>query len=395
MKIHFLLLFSFIATVTSAQKKLPIVKATSFNVAINDGGYLDKNAWSLSPDVKPDVYIADRSMKPKWVTFYTDIDSIKVKVKSNTKFDFVILLNEKDSCFTQIESSKLVSKPPRSCKNVCDTIPFTLTAQNAIHLKAIVNNSDTLNMHLDFGTLDFRLTRGAILNKTKLLSNQPDALSGKAKPNYNKLNKISTIQIGSLIWDNPTVQIANNVAKEMDGRFGWRAFDNKIVEIDYDKSCIILHKKLPKKVNEFVKSDIKFIKSLFCIEANIEIDKIKYKGDFLFDTGSDLAMVLDSAWMKNLAFPQNLKLIKKSSFSDGSGRKYETNIVMAPKLLINGFVVNNIPTSQLGYKSPIGNQINYFGNDLLKRFNVLIDLKKDKIYLKPNTLINSSYIANS
>jgi hypothetical protein len=324
-------------------------------------------------------------------TFYTDIDSIKVRVKPGSKFDFIILLNGKDSCYTQIVSSKSLNSPLRNQQNTADTIPFTLTAYNAIHVKAIVNNTDTLNLHFDIGTLDFRLLKSAILNKTQLVPNRAEALSGRAKPNYNKLNKINTMQIGTLIWDNPTVQIANNVAKEMDGRFGWRAFDGKVIEIDYDQKHIIVYSELPKKKKDYVKSDIKFIQSLFCIEANIEIADKQYKGNFLFDTGSDLAMVLDSAWMKNRFFPQDLKSIKKSSFSDGAGRRYETNIVSVPTLKLNGFGLRNIPTSLLGYKSPVGFQINYFGNNLLKRFNVLIDLQKDKIYLKPNSLTNMPY----
>jgi hypothetical protein len=67
-----------------AQSKLPVIKATSKSVAINDGGYLDKNAWSLNPKIKLDVFTADRTRKTKWVIFYTDIDSIKVKVKPGT-----------------------------------------------------------------------------------------------------------------------------------------------------------------------------------------------------------------------------------------------------------------------------------------------------------------------
>lgn len=379
------------ANFSFAQKTLPIIKATAKNVAINDGGFLDKDAWTLSPEAKPDVYTADRSLKSKFVTFYTDIDSIRVKVKPGSKFDFIILLNGKDSCYTQIVSSISLKSPIRNQKSVGDTIPFTLTANNAIYTKAILNNTDTLNLHFDIGTLDFRLLKTAILNKTKLLSNQPDALSGKVKPNYNKINKVNTIQIGNLIWDNPKIQIGSNAAKEMDGRFGWRAFDGKVVEIDYDKNCIIVYSKLPKKKTAYVKSDIKFIQSLFSVEATIEIDDKQYKGNFLFDTGSDLAMILDSAWMKNLNFPQNLKLIKKSSFSDGAGRRYETSIVSVSTLKLNNFSLQNIPTSQLGYKSPVGFQMNYFGNDLLKRFNVLIDLKNDKIYLKPNSLMNLPY----
>jgi hypothetical protein len=288
-------------------------------------------------------------------------------------------------------SSKSLKSPLRNQQNATDTIPFTLTANDAIHVKAIVNNADTLNLHFDLGTLDFRLLKSAILNKTQLVPNKAEVLAGSAKPNFNKLNKINTIQIGNLIWDNPTVQIGNNAAREMDGRFGWRAFDGKVVEIDYDKNRLIVYSELPKKKKDYVKSDIKFIQSLFCVEASIEIENKQYKGNFLFDTGSDLAMILDSAWIKKQSFPQDLQLIKKSSFSDGAGRKYETNIVSVPALKLNGFGLHDIPTSLLGYKSPVGFQINYFGNNLLKRFNVLIDLQKDKIYLKPNALVNVAY----
>jgi hypothetical protein len=73
-----------------------------------------------------------------------------------------------------------------------------------------------------------------------------------------------------------------------------------------------------------------------------------YTGDFLFDTGSDLAMILDSLWMRNQQFPRNLKVIKTLTFSDGAGRKYESSVVWLPSLSLNGFVLDTIPTSPLG-----------------------------------------------
>ncbi len=84
-----------------AQPKLRVLKATSKNVSINDRGFLDKNAWNLLPKARPDIYTADRTRKTKWVAFYTDIDSIRVKVKPATTFNFIILLNSKDSCYTK------------------------------------------------------------------------------------------------------------------------------------------------------------------------------------------------------------------------------------------------------------------------------------------------------
>ncbi|HEY9197111.1 MAG TPA: hypothetical protein VIM77_12630, partial [Mucilaginibacter sp.] len=60
MKYIFLLVCLLPARLVMGQSKLTVIKATSKNVAINDGGFLDKNAWSLSPKARPDIYTADR-----------------------------------------------------------------------------------------------------------------------------------------------------------------------------------------------------------------------------------------------------------------------------------------------------------------------------------------------
>lgn len=82
-----------------AQKKLPIIKANSTSVDIKDDNQLRKNAWRIVPEEKLDVY----TTSAKKVTFYTDIDSISFKIDQKKRYDFVILLNGKDSARTQIK----------------------------------------------------------------------------------------------------------------------------------------------------------------------------------------------------------------------------------------------------------------------------------------------------
>jgi hypothetical protein len=374
-----------------AQSKLPVIRATSKSVSINDGGYLDKNAWNLSPKIRPDIYTADRSRKTKWVTFYTDIDSIKVKVKPGTRFNFIVLLNGKDSCYTQIASA---IPPENMLKNniaTHDTLPFTLTPYDAIAVKAIINGTDTVNLHFDIGSFNFRLTKDAILKKTKLLSNQPDALPGKTKPNFNNMNKVFKLQMGNLIWDSPDIGATAVTAQGMDGKFGWNLFDGRIVELDYDRNLLIIHSKLPKALKGYVKSKLEFIRSFVCAKAAFEIENKKYAGDFLFDTGSGQAIILDSTWASKQNFPTNLKLIKSSTLSDPRGVKYETKVVLSPLFKINGFALSNIPTLLLGGKNPTGFGINFLGNGLLKRFNMILDFKNDCLYLKPNKLMGLKY----
>lgn len=83
-----------------AQNKLPVIRASSDKVDIRDGDYLDKGNWTISPDLKPDIYYT--SSKNQKVTFYTDLEEISVKVKPDTKFDFIILLHDSIEALTEI-----------------------------------------------------------------------------------------------------------------------------------------------------------------------------------------------------------------------------------------------------------------------------------------------------
>ena len=356
-----------------AQSTLPLIRATSRRVSINDGGYLDKNSWNLSPTARPDVYTADRTRHAKWVTFYTDIDSIRVKLQPGATVDFIILLNGKDSCYTRIASAIPAPQQQAAGPATHDTIPFTLTDDNAICVKSIVNDSIALDLHFDASSFDFVLTT----------------------PNYNKFKPITKVQLGPLSWTNPHVLSSPNTARGMDGRFGWNLFEGKCVELDYDHNLIIIHSKRPRNLKGYTRSTLVFLRSYPCARATIIVSKTAYTGDFIFDTGSDRALFLDSNWAVRQHFPGNLRVLSTSVMHDGAGRKYENKIVEAPLLTIDGYALKDIPSWLLGSRNPAGFSVNLFGNDLLKRFNMILDFQNDRLYLKPNSLMKLPFKGNS
>ena len=97
-KLNLLVVLLIIGQSLFAQQKLPIVKATSKIADIRDGAVFKKACWTISPEIKPDVFITTN----KAITFYTDKDSISFKTKPYQKYNFIILLNGKDSAYTQI-----------------------------------------------------------------------------------------------------------------------------------------------------------------------------------------------------------------------------------------------------------------------------------------------------
>ncbi|MDD3077991.1 MAG: transglutaminase-like domain-containing protein [Paludibacter sp.] len=89
--------------IVSAQNKITIINANNKIVSIKDGKNLKKNYWTITPEAKPDVYVTFN----KKVTFYTDTDSITVKVNDKKdSVNFIILLNGKDSALTQVRYHK-------------------------------------------------------------------------------------------------------------------------------------------------------------------------------------------------------------------------------------------------------------------------------------------------
>lgn len=97
------LFFVIIANNTFAQlEKMPVIKANSKTVHIRDGENYTENAWTISPEINPDVYTTNNNT----VTFYTDIDSIFLIIVPNKTLKFIIVLNGKDSAITQVKFEK-------------------------------------------------------------------------------------------------------------------------------------------------------------------------------------------------------------------------------------------------------------------------------------------------
>lgn len=97
-------------------QSLPVIKAKSKKVDIRDGQVFQKEVWNLTPEAKPDVYQALEPIIKKRITFYTDIDSIAIEVAPNKTYDFLIVLNEKDTCYTRISTIRNTSQATAEVK---------------------------------------------------------------------------------------------------------------------------------------------------------------------------------------------------------------------------------------------------------------------------------------
>jgi len=134
-----LLLLTSIAQLSIAETKLPVIRATSKKVDITEDGKLTNDVWTITPELNPDVYVTSA----KHVTFQTDKSSISFKINPKVGvYNFIILLNEKDSARTQIkyQPSRLSILKKAAAYNYKDTRyvpPFTYQSQDNPNLVRI------------------------------------------------------------------------------------------------------------------------------------------------------------------------------------------------------------------------------------------------------------------
>lgn len=383
-----------------AQKKIPVLNANSKSISVREGDFTYKNFWTISPELKPDIFVTNPFKGTKEVIFYTDIDTISFSVEPNKKYDFIISLNGYNAAYTQIDTDikkkptlkpKLSMQRKDNTKNTAtDSLNFTLGKNSYIYLKGKVNNSDSLDFLFDTGAGMSVITSSLIeSNKVKVKIDGQQKNSGSdGISNVSKSSK-NVLEIGNLIWKDVPMLSIDYKGFPFDVVLGWVAFEDKIVEINYDKKVLVIHNSLPAIDSEFSKSEIKYIDGVPYIKGRLITNGKETEEWFDFDTGSDGTLIVGQKFAAASLLNGSLRTIGTSRSIGSTGIEFSQKIVRLPILKLGNFELYQVPIS-INDKDPQGVEYNeVIGNKILKRFNTILDFKNNAIYLKPNSLFYS------
>ena len=88
---------------------------------------------------------------------------------------------------------------------------------------------------------------------------------------------------------------------------------------------------------------------------------------------------------------KNLPLLSESELLDSFGNVLKTKKSELQLLQIGSFHFDSIPASF--FEGAIGRQkMSVLGMDILKRFNLVLDIKSNMIYLQKNQLFSTPYL---
>ena len=238
-------------SVANAQTKLPLIKATKNVAVIKDGEHV-KVKWHLDPKAKPDVYYVNIPRRESKIIFKTNQGKLRFKTYYGKSYDFVVLLNEKDSCFVRIVAKNALTDISLQLqKPLPDTIPFILIG-SGIYIKGLLNEKDSVIIHLDLAAGGYgcgvnKMSSGKLnlsFNSTVMVNNT----QGIHEARKSKNNKLT---IGNLKFNHISLAEVGNMHAYEDLLMGNGLFPDKVIEIDYDKMVLIIQEQLPDYARNF------------------------------------------------------------------------------------------------------------------------------------------------
>ena len=360
----------------NAQQTLPVIRANSKVVTIKDGLNTKTNFWVIVPEVKPDIYYLDLPRRNSNLKFITDLDSISFNMSYGDKKDFIVLLNGKDSCYTQIAALYPNLKSPQQHHAGNDTIPFKLK-DNRIYFKGKINGSELLNIQLDLGADAVNINRKSV-NKININFDKKATLINSDGSAETRVSSQNEFELAGLKWTGIEIYETNNMKKYEDAIIGNSFFLDKVYKIDYQNSVLIIYATEPEIDSTYIKQNMILdngVRPVF--EATFIIDNQPFTDWFLFDTGNTGTGIISNSFLGKY------NLYGDFSTIIGFGSK---KVARIPQLKIaNQTISSGVIT--LEKQNDNGSSYKFgglIGNKLLKNYNVIIDNRAGYLYLKPN-----------
>lgn len=303
-------------------------------------------------------------------------DSIKMtsKIKISLIFSFILC---SQFLFAQQNKGKQV-------------IPFQLTAHNNLSIQAILNGKDTLNLMLHTAANALAITEEGIQKMKNIQFERTDTVKSWGGGNTSRFSASNSLQIGALYWEKLPIWEDKNSGPSTDGKCGLNLFENKVIEIDYDKKQLVIYDQLPKHVKNYEKLKLSFENELLFVEGNCVIGNQTYPNKFLIHSGYAGTILLDDQFVANNNIDGQLTVVGVKELKDSFGNSIKTKKAILPSLLFGKQKLTAIPVGF--FEGAIGRQkMSLIGGDVLKRFNIIIDAKRQYIYLKANQLHQSAY----
>lgn len=256
----------------------------------------------------------------------------------------------------------------------------------------LVGHPDTLNFILDTGSGGISLDSSTVeyLQLKPVPSDRTiRTIAGIRLVSFvnDQALKLGTLTIDSLNFHINNYDILTEVYGErIDGIIGYSVLKKYIFKIDYDSS----------RLDIFSKGTLKYPKGGFLFKpiiSTLPIEPVRVRDSktiqsrFLYDIGAGLCMMLSTDFIED-----SMLLYKKRKFftkeAEGPGGRIKMQMTVIKEIKIGPYRFRNVPVYIFKDEFNITSYPflgGLIGNDILRRFNCILNYDKRDFYLTPNS----------
>lgn len=273
------------------------------------------------------------------------------------------------------------------------SIPFTQLTGGIVILQAKFGNfPDTLNFILDTGSSGISLdstTAEYLQLKPTPTERTIRGIAGIRKVSflYNEQLKFPGLTVDSLNFHINNYGILTAVYGErIDGIIGFSILNRYIIKLDYDSMKLSFH----------TKGTIRYPKGGYLLKPAISQlvaqslrvrDEKTVNSRFLYDMGAGVCMLLTKDFISDSSFIDKRKRhwIKEG---EGLGGKIDMELMVIKEVKLGPYRFRNVPVLIFDDENNVTSYPymgGLIGNDILRRFNVILNYGRSDIYITPNT----------
>jgi hypothetical protein len=289
----------------------------------------------------------------------------------------------------RLEAQEEFVQPP---SKLITTIPFTQLTGGIIILHATLDDfKDSLNFVLDTGSGGISLDSSTCdYYKLKLVPSDR-IVRGIAGMKYVSFANDHSLHLLGLTVNSLDFHVNNYeilssaYGMPIDGIIGYSFFRRYLVYIDYDNQ----------EIKVYTPGTYKYPRGGYLLKPQFSTlpmqiagvrDNRTVMGKFYLDTGAGLCLLMNDDFANDsTVFRKKRKMY--ATQAEGLGGKTDVQLSVVRELKIGPYRFHNVPAYVFNDEYNVTNYPvlgGLIGNDILRRFNVLLNYPQQEIYIKPN-----------
>ena len=289
-----------------------------------------------------------------------------------------------------LQAQEQFSEPP---SRKITTVPIKLLSGGVILVKATVNDyPDSLNFILDTGSGNISLDSATCV-ELKIPTEASDktirGIGGirNVRFLYNARLNLPGVSTDSLNFHVNDYEILTSVyGVKIDGIIGYAFLSRYIVKLNYDTLQMEVH--TPGEIRyprggHILRPSLASIPVLTTRFRDAEL----FLNRFYFDTGAGLSFLLSEDYLRDSAVLGKKKKAPLVTQAEGLGGKMSMRLTTVKEVRLGPYRFKNVPTFLFDDEYNVTSYPllgGLIGNDLLRRFNVILNYRKREIHILPN-----------